>query len=165
MQTCKSLTWEISPTSLYDSDIAAGLERMAHDLKRFFGLEVLIQTAGSRIELDRESSAVIFRCAKELLVNIAKHSGSHTAEVGISRLENKVHMVVSDQGKGFSLSCLEDESSGFGLFSIRERLVHMNGSLQVDSEPGKGTKVLMVFPLKSSPKEEASGSPAPPSAS
>jgi len=147
MQACKSLTWEISPTSLYETDIAAGLERMASDLKKYFGLEVKIETAGIRIELDQVSAALIFRCIKELLVNIAKHSGTQMAEVGISRIENKVHMVVSDNGKGFNPSDQEEEASGFGLFSIKERLTHFNGSMHIESEPGKGTKILIILPL------------------
>ncbi|WP_372807400.1 PAS domain-containing protein, partial [Pontiella sp.] len=108
MQTTKTLTWEICPTSLYETDIAAGLEHMARDLMNFFGLAVELETAGMRIELDRETAALVFRCVKELLVNIAKHSGVSHAEVGISQYGNKVHLVVSDQGKGFDPAALDN---------------------------------------------------------
>ncbi|VGO12734.1 Oxygen sensor histidine kinase NreB [Pontiella desulfatans] len=161
MKTCKSLTWEISPTSLYETNIDAGIERLAADLKTFFGLEVECHTAGMRIEADRATSALIFRCAKELLVNIAKHAGTNKAQIGVSQYGNKFHMVVSDQGSGLCPEDLEHGSGkGFGLFSIRERLEHINGSMHVESDPGKGTKIMMVIPVdigdehKKSPPEK-----------
>jgi PAS domain S-box-containing protein len=146
MKTTKSLTWEISPTSLYETDIAAGLERMAADLHKFFDLEITIETAGVRIELDRDTAALIFRMAKELLVNIAKHSGTKSADIGISQYNNKVHMVVSDLGTGFDPEKLRN-GKGYGLFSIKERLEHINGSMHIDSVPGKGTHILMIIPM------------------
>lgn len=148
MSTCKTLTWEISPTSLYETDIAAGLERMADELKNFFGLHIKLETMGARIVLDRDSAAFIFRCAKELMINIAKHAGVKDAEVGISKYGDKVHMVVSDSGVGFNTDLLiEKPSLGFGLFSIREHVEYMNGSLRIESAPGKGTKVMLILPL------------------
>jgi PAS domain S-box-containing protein len=148
MQTTKTLTWEICPTSLYETDIAAGLKHMANDLQNFFGLTVELETAGMRIELDRETAALVFRCVKELLVNIAKHSGVSNAEVGISQYGNKVHLVVSDQGKGLDPEALDNgNGNGFGLFSITERLEHIGGSMRIESNPGAGTKIMMIFPL------------------
>ncbi|MEI6890942.1 MAG: PAS domain-containing protein [Pontiella sp.] len=149
MNSTKSLTWEISPTSLYETDIAAGLERMAADLNTYFGLEVSILTAGIRVELDREISAFIFRCTRELLVNTAKHSGQKKAEVGISQYGDKVHLVVSDQGIGFNPDELENsERPNFGLFSIRERLEYMNGTMHIESSMGKGVKTMIIIPLE-----------------
>jgi PAS domain S-box-containing protein len=156
MNTCKSLTLEISPPSLYESDINAGLERMAGDLKTYFGLNVGVSTEGERIEADRELSALIFRCAKELLVNIAKHSGAKTAKIGISRQGCNLHLVVADEGRGFNPEELENGSSaGFGLFSIRERMLHIGGSMHIESQPGYGTRVMIVFPQVAVPGTDA----------
>ncbi|VGO20006.1 PAS domain-containing protein [Pontiella sulfatireligans] len=150
MGKCKSLTWTMCPPSLYETDIAAGLERMAEDLKDLFGIDVSIQTAGLRIELDREASAFIFRWAKELLVNVAKHAETTAADIAVSQYTDKIYMVVTDQGKGMDTSELENGSgTGFGLFSIRENLAQMGGLMNIQSEPGKGTKVLIICPLPS----------------
>lgn len=155
MKTCKTLTWEISPTSLYETDIAAGLERMVGDLNCYFDLDVHIGTAGSRIEVDKNSAALIFRTAKELLVNIAKHSGTKVADLGISQYENKVHMVISDQGKGFDTASLsQNAKGGFGLFSIRERLEHICGSMHIESDLNKGTKIMMIIPFNPYEKQD-----------
>ena len=55
-------------------------------------------------------------------------------------------MVVSDEGVGFNVEELDGGSPGFGLFSIRERVLHINGSMRVESEPGGGTRVTILFP-------------------
>jgi signal transduction histidine kinase len=152
MKNCKTLTWEISPTSLYETDIAAGLERMADDIHNLFGLSVDIQPLEKRMELNRNSAALLFRCTKELLVNAAKHSGSRSAHLSISLNRNRVRLEVSDQGKGFDTSEHENGStSGFGLFSIRERLANIDGSMNIDSQPSQGTNVVVVIPLVPEP--------------
>ncbi|MDF7822426.1 PAS domain-containing protein [Pontiellaceae bacterium B12227] len=148
MHSTKTLTWEISPTSLYETDIGAGLERMAIEMEKFFGLEIELQTAGLRIVLDRDTSALIFRCAKELLVNIAKHAGVSHAEIGISTYSDKVHLVVSDKGNGFETDKVNSSSApGYGLFSMRERIEHIHGSMRIESKPGRGTTIMIIVPL------------------
>ncbi|WP_372795744.1 PAS domain-containing protein [Pontiella sp.] len=148
MQTTKSLTWEISPTSLYEMDIAAGLERMAEEIHDLFGLETRIDAAGPRIFLDKNTCAIIFRCAKELLVNIAKHAGVKKASVGISHYGDKAHLVVSDTGRGFQVEELEESSKkSYGLFSIKERIEHLGGSMRIETSPQKGTKIMLIIPI------------------
>jgi signal transduction histidine kinase len=148
LQTCKTLTWQLSPQSLYESNFVAGLERMAEDLKTLFDLNVVICPLEDRLELRQNLSALLFRCAKELLVNVAKHSESGTAEVQITRNGDHVCMKVIDRGKGFDTSGMEAGSAeGFGLFSMRERLIHIDGSIEVDSSPGRGTQVTIDVPL------------------
>ncbi len=148
MHTTKTLTWEISPTTLYETDLGAGLARMAAEIKDFFGLEAQIDTGGTRVTLDKNTSAIIFRCTKELLVNVAKHAGVKSADVGISHYGDKAHLVVSDAGRGFDPASLDQSlKTKYGLFSIRERIEHIGGSMRIESAPGKGTKVMLIIPL------------------
>jgi PAS domain S-box-containing protein len=159
METCKTLTWQLSPPSLYESNFAAGIEHMAEDLKRFFGLDVEIRSADQRLELKRSKSALLFRCAKELLINVAKHAGSNSpAEVRIEQIEGTVRLVVIDQGKGFDIAEWENgETEGFGLFSLRERLMDVNGSICIESVQGHGTTVTIDVPLAARDIRDASG--------
>lgn len=148
METTKSLTWAISPPSLYEMDIGAGLERMAEELHDVFGIKTTVHAAGQHIILDKNTSAVIFRCTKELLVNIAKHAGVKEAEVGISHYGNKAHLIITDEGNGFDPD-ISDQSSkkSYGLFSIKERIEHLGGSVRIESSPGQGTKIMLIIPI------------------
>jgi signal transduction histidine kinase len=64
---------------------------------------------------------------------------------------------VADDGIGFNASKKNfylDENKGFGLFSIRERLHHLGGQMEVRSQRGRGTRVILLAPLKAEKKHE-----------
>lgn len=144
IQTCKSLTWQVSPPALYKSDIKAGLEHMARELKEFLDLDVHISHLDHRIELSSDVSALLFSSAKELLVNIAEHAGSSVAGIELYLRPDRIQLVVSDQGIGFDNS---SPSEGLGLFKIQERLSYANGSLKIKSLAGLGSRITIEIPL------------------
>ena len=87
---------------------------------------------------------------RELLVNVAKHAQARNLEVSTRRVGNEIQVSVEDDGVGFDISktCTHGyKTSGFGLFSIRERLGHVGGHLDVESKPGCGTRVTLVAPI------------------
>ncbi len=75
-----------------------------------------------------------------------------------SYYQEHLQIVVGDHGKGFDPAVIDrfDNKSGggFGLISIRERILSLNGRFDIDSEIGKGTKFTMIVPLKSDETEE-----------
>jgi PAS domain S-box-containing protein len=147
LHTCKTLTWQLSPPSLYESNFEAGLERMAADLKKLFDLNVEIQPLDTRLELARNASGLLFRCAKELLVNVAKHSGTNKAFIQINRINGAVQLTVTDHGKGFNRTeSYENNTTGFGLFNIRERLMSIDGKISISSSD-TGTQVVIEVPM------------------
>ncbi len=82
--------------------------------------------------------------------NIRKHSQAKTAEVRVEFTPLCVSLKVSDNGKGFDMNSMQvakdDHSSGFGLFSMKERIELMNGKIEISSQIGKGTAVMVVLP-------------------
>jgi len=85
-----------------------------------------------------------------LLINIAKHADAQNVSVTIDRMDNKARIRVVDDGRGFDVSAMDymtGEQQGFGIFSIRERLMNVGGSFHIASEPGKGTEVVLIAPL------------------
>jgi signal transduction histidine kinase len=99
----------------------------------------------------------LFQAARELLVNIAKHSKARTAKVSITRDDNQVRVDVEDDGIGFDCDRIGpsvDTADRFGLFSIQMRLQPLGGHMEVDSKPGQGTRVTLVAPLKNNGKNK-----------
>jgi len=88
---------------------------------------------------------------RELLINVIKHANAEHVKVSIYREKNTIRINVIDDGVGF-VSPVEnlasDKTGGFGLFSIRERLNYIGGSLEVDTNQGHGTRVTLVIPAK-----------------
>ena len=77
--------------------------------------------------------------------NIVKHARASTARIAVCRRNLRIRIRVEDDGIGMSPTDIETVR-GFGLFSIRERLTHMGGTMEIDSKPG-ATHVLLEAPL------------------
>jgi two-component system sensor histidine kinase UhpB len=96
--------------------------------------------------LSPEKSLVLFRVLQECLQNIGRHSNARSALVVVEELEsNQVRLHVSDTGEGF----VESEAvrkGGMGFASMRERVLCVNGHLEIQSKPGTGTDVTVTIP-------------------
>jgi signal transduction histidine kinase len=91
---------------------------------------------------------VLFHCARELVYNLAKHSGARRGGLELHHGGDALRIVVSDEGRGFAadrVGLREDAQGGYGLYSVRERLALWGGSLAVDSD-GSGTRATIAVP-------------------
>jgi signal transduction histidine kinase len=86
------------------------------------------------------------------LTSVRKHSGAKSAIVHITESESTTTFVVEDDGQGFDSGGSQFDRDGFGLYTMRERIALLNGSLTVDSVPGRGTRVIADVPERSHPR-------------
>lgn len=103
------------------------------------------------VEVPRELAILIHQSVRELLFNVLKHAGVDEAAVELDSVEDTLRVVVADRGAGFDTADLAgevDDSSSFGLASIRQRIDAMSGSCQIESEPGQGTRVELRVPIR-----------------
>lgn len=144
----RSLMVEISPPVLHDLGLGAAIDWMAERMSSEHGIAVKTRNTGDFSDLEHDLKVMLYQMTRELLVNIVKHSGGRQVLVTLERDEDTMGITVRDDGKGFDAreagSAAAD--SGFGLFSIRERLKSYNGSLQIESKKGKGTTVSIRLP-------------------
>jgi signal transduction histidine kinase/CheY-like chemotaxis protein len=154
----KSLTVELFPPVLYDENLAQVMEWLAACVKRQHRLHVAVKGDSGDLPMAQEIRVILFHAVRELLFNVVKHAGTDRAELHVSRLDgDRVRIEVKDDGAGFDPARCGDTSSsgGFGLFSIRERLELLGGSLHVESEPGRGTRVTLIVPTQADEAEQA----------
>jgi signal transduction histidine kinase len=151
IELARSLTAELSPPTLYQHGLAAGVRWFGERLRETCGLEVHLQIDGW-VEPEIESVRVLlFQSVRELLMNVVKHAGVMRADVRLSRFgAGGVRITVSDRGSGFDTALLgrDEATGGFGLFSIHERLRLMGGSLKVESSPDEGTRFTLTAPVR-----------------
>ena len=123
-------------------------------------LHVRIQEEEKNIPLPEDHAIFVFQSVRELLFNIKKHAETNEATISLKRIvSHELQVKVEDAGKGFHLSdALHDFTSPgkFGLFSIRERLEALGGSIHIDSEVGQGTRITLVVPFDSPTPTEVS---------
>ena len=144
----RNLTVELSPPVLYDTGLTAALASQARRLEEQNHFHVEIESHVPEKRMGEEHRVLLFDCVRELLLNAVKHSGSGRAKVELTEENEKfIKVVVSDQGRGFSVEGAEEaEPSHFGLFHIRQRLEGVGGCLDIQSQPGKGTTATMICP-------------------
>jgi two-component system nitrate/nitrite sensor histidine kinase NarX len=94
----------------------------------------------------------LIRVIQEALTNVRKHSGAKSASVRVTESDSTTTFVVEDDGHGFDQGDSPFDRDGFGLFTMRERMALLNGSLTIDSAPGRGTRVTASVPERSHPK-------------
>jgi two-component system CheB/CheR fusion protein len=148
-RSARELTFELSPPLLDDLGLGSGLLWLAEKMKQRMGLDVVIEDDRDERLIDLPTRTLLFRAIRELLINAAKHSKSNSARVTKKRTDSAIVVVVEDDGIGFDPSALvPSPSGGFGLGSVRERLNHLAGSMEIESVPGKGTRVRLTVPLR-----------------
>ncbi len=145
----RSLTVELSPPVLFDAGFAAALEWLARHMQEKHGFQVRVD-AEADVEPDTEDLRIfLFDAVRELLFNVVKHGGTSEAVVRVTvAAESDLQIVVEDKGVGMVTK--DDESSmqesGFGLFSIRERLELLGGRMEIGSSVNQGARIILTVP-------------------
>ncbi|MEJ2587778.1 MAG: ATP-binding protein [Deltaproteobacteria bacterium] len=149
VRVSRTLTEELSPKSLEQDEMGEIIGWLCDFMKKTHGLTVRPYMDNKVGISDKNIRLFLYQAVRELLFNVVKHAGVHTARVGLRRDGNVLEISVSDDGKGFHPPDIDgdDQESNFGLFSMREKLSLLGGSLEVDSTPGNGTRCTLMVPL------------------
>lgn len=139
---------EMSPPVLNELGFIPALEWLAEQIESQHGIPVNFSSKKSSHRMVHEIQVLLFQAVRELLMNVVKHSRAKQVFLIVSERAGKIRIEVKDDGIGMNKrnAFRSDLSSGFGLFSIRERLKHFGGQLKIKSEHGKGTTVLIQAP-------------------
>lgn len=147
----RSVTVDLSPPVLQEAGLAAALGWLARRMAEKNRFTVHVHAEEGAEPRSEEYRFLLFECARELLFNAFKHSGISSATVKIYTAEEGcVALVVEDQGNGVDFEALRrrnSEHATFGLFSIQQRLVHIGGTMEIDSAPGKGMRIVIHAPM------------------
>jgi len=145
LQELRLLQFELSPPILYQSGLGPALKWLATHASRRWSLPFSFAGSGDLPELDQQLSIVLFQFARELVTNVVKHSNATQGCIRLVEEGPMLLLTVEDDGVGFEPSPSKDKTHdyhGFGLFSIRERLNLLGGSLEIDSKPvGSRTEI------------------------
>jgi PAS domain S-box-containing protein len=151
IQKCRSLSHELSPPVLHQNGLLAALNWLVSDMREKHGFYVEFISQPKAEPDSPELASMLFRSVRELLFNIVKHSGVNSAIVEAGIVDHRIRISVKDEGKGFDPVATEAKDgviSGFGLFTIKERVMFMGGRFDIESAPGKGCSVIIEIPKK-----------------
>ena len=140
---------DLRPRILDDLGLVAALEWMTEDMAKSQGIDAHVEVTGVKQPLPVDTQLLLFRIAQEALTNIRRHAEASRAVVKLESGDNSIKMTVSDNGKGFEPpERMGDLASigKLGLAGMQERARLLDGSVKVESEPGKGTTLIVEVP-------------------
>ncbi len=133
---------DLRPSTLDNLGLLASLEVLCAEFGERLG--VAMQTRFSSTRLTRSADLTVFRLVQEALNNIAKHCQPTLVTVDIDDLGDQARITVADDGAGFDTSRVV--SARHGLIGMRYRVEAEAGQLRVESEPGRGTRIIACLP-------------------
>lgn len=137
---------DLRPPALDMLGLLPAVEAYARALAEPTGFVVRVRAAPVAGLLTPEAELALYRIIQEALSNAARHSGAKEAEVVIGREERHVVATIADSGRGFDLAEAERRGA-IGLLGMEERAAWVGGTVQVHSEPGRGTRVVVRIPV------------------
>ena len=156
----RSLTFELSPSILYEGGFEAAVVWLCDQVRQEHGLEIRIVKEGWSDVLGDALRGFLFQAVRELLVNVAKHARAKYLRIFLGEDEGWLSVAVEDDGVGIEragLAAAPRQAAGFGLFSIRERIGRYGGRVMVNSAPGRGTCIRLEVPSRARAASAARG--------
>lgn len=144
IQELTFLIQEMYPLALKEKGLATSLREYAFEWENRTDIPISVKIDGEhRLKLEVEQA--LYRIVQESLANISRHSQARKAFLNVHYNEDHVVVEISDNGCGFSPG---QTSNGIGLRLIHERIESVGGRVTIESEPGKGTRVLIDIPAE-----------------
>ena len=140
----RDLSHRIRPARLEERGLVAAIR----DLAAQSGFRVIVRAERAASESGPLGPTVLvetYRIVQEALANAARHSGAALARVSITAVDDRLEVVIADDGAGFDASEVSD--SGIGLAGMLERARLLGGRLAIESSPGAGTRVTLSLPV------------------
>ena len=134
----------LQPEHLDDARLPEAITGMSERWSQTSGVTVGVETTGEPRPMLADIEVALFRVAQEALTNVAKHAKASRVGMTLSYMDDVVLLDVRDDGIGFEPGV--GGADGFGLTSMRQRLMRVAGSLAIESRPGEGTAVNASVP-------------------
>jgi signal transduction histidine kinase len=139
------LAFALRPSMLDDFGLAPALKALGAALEEQGGPEVQLKVDHANAErLPARVETALYRITQEALTNVVKHADAKTVRITFVRQERSVVLTIDDDGCGFTRAQVPGD--GFGLVGMRERTASVNGTLDIESKPGAGTRLMVEIP-------------------
>ena len=144
----RSLALELRPTMLETSGLNATLRWLAEQHQQRSGIDT--QVVGYLSEVPGDLAIACFRVAQEALTNVVRHARAQHVWIELSQTDQRVELVVRDDGIGFDVMSTLEQANGdgnLGLLGMKERIEILGGTLAIDSRRGHGTCIQIALLL------------------
>ena len=145
VQAKRRIIENLRPTSLTSFGLVVALNEYADQVQEQNGWHMNLELPEDDFTLPEDASIALFRITQEALTNAAKYAKAGHIRISLSCNGHTAELEIEDDGVGFVRG--EGRPKSHGLAGRRQRMMGLNGSLEIDSEPGRGTRVRALLPL------------------
>jgi len=147
IQDISNISHSLHPTELDELGLSRAIEAMASRLS--LSAEIVINVNLDSIDqfFIKEENINLFRIFQEALNNVIKHSQATKVDLNEIRTNNKLKVVIQDNGIGFKVNEQQgkDDRPRFGISGMKERVNILKGKFKIKSQSGKGTEIILEF--------------------
>jgi signal transduction histidine kinase/ligand-binding sensor domain-containing protein len=143
----RNLSHELHSAMLQEGGLARALSSYCVEFSKARGIDVSCTADAGGTALAPRAALALYRIAQEALGNVAKHANAKQIHVRLERADGVVRLTVSDDGTGF-VPAASGESGGVGLVNMRARVRALEGRLEIESQPGRGTTIRADVPSR-----------------
>lgn len=147
ISTVRKISSDLRPRLLDQLGLIPAIESLFKDFRKHSGINLTYKLPSENIKFESTASIMIYRIIQEALTNISRHSGSSNAEVSITIDGNIFSAKVKDFGRGFEKDKIISGAGSLGIIGMYERANIVKGKLELNSENGSGTEVILNVPL------------------
>jgi signal transduction histidine kinase len=161
LQEARRSVWNLRPQALDNRSLEAALREEVRRFNADGGAQASFSVIGDRLPLPGGVDACLLRICQESLSNVRKHAKASNISIVLAFEDGHVRLTVRDDGVGFDSVSMKTTQSiqGLGLTSMEDRVQFLDGTIDILSEPGKGTRVEVRVPT-GAPPEVSSASEA-----
>jgi PAS domain S-box-containing protein len=141
-----NLSRQLHPSILDDLGLVQAVEAECAAFTKKTGIDLSFVPHDVPDSVPQPLALCLYRVIQEALQNIAKHSRAATASITLQGLPDGIRLLIQDKGVGFDSQEVK-KKAGIGLSSMRERVRLVNGTIAIESKPGKGTELQVFIPF------------------
>lgn len=147
IKTVRKLTSQLRPEIIDDIGFDAAVEWYTQEFAIRNGIEISLDM-DTEIELSTDASLIVYRVMQESLTNISKHAKATQVQIGMGRIGESIHFLISDNGIGINEREMT-KSKSFGILGMKERAFSLGGTFNISGRKEGGTLLKLIFPFKS----------------
>lgn len=142
----RTMSHQLAPPSMQVSGLRQLVQQLSEETSKQTGIVIEAQYYDLPDTLSGETVHHLFRIVQEGLNNIVKHAQATEVDLQFFAHENELVLTIEDNGRGFDTS---KHASGIGLQNMKVRTESLNGSIEISSQPGSGTSIMIRMPIPS----------------
>ncbi|MGO4538690.1 sensor histidine kinase [Paenibacillus sp. 2TAB19] len=157
LEEIRKIIFNLRPMALDDLGLVPTLRKFVQDFEDKSKIHTVFELSGKEIRMPSAMEAAIYRLVQEAFTNALKHANASRVLLDISYEPHLITIIIHDNGIGFQSDLIDlgaSRNSHFGLIGMRERVELIEGRMDIDSNPGQGTKIIIHIPITAENRKE-----------